>query len=687
MQRFIARSTFGFSAIILVLQAWAACLNPAYGQWEAIQTVERNAPPQVLPSHPGNIFFQGEQVTIPIPESLQGKVARWNLLDDRLQPVELDVKNALKPNGLSFGTLPIGWYRVEFLDADGKLLDFTTAACLAKLAAPVPQDSPVCLDVAVSWLSRDKSDKKKFDADQAEKLVNLASLTGINWIRDRITWREMQSGPGESVESTKYDDMAESQTVNGMKVLQTFHTVPRWARDELNPDRADLRQLYQFCKAMAKRFKGKVHAWEPWNEGNAKNFGGFTIDELCSLQKAAYLGFKAGDPDVTVCWNPFGGITTEHLADGVLRNEAWPYYDVYCIHSYDWPHAFENLWGHARRASAGRPIWVTEADRGMKAAPDSELGDYTHEDAIKKAQLIPQEHARSFFSGAVRHFHFILCDYMEGRQRVQFGLLRHDNTPRPSYVALAAAGRFLAGAECFGRYELVDKQGAKQPDLHVYAFRGQPDGKQQDVLIAWSEKEVDWPGRGKQTVDWKLPSEVQVKAVYDYLGRPLGETVPSQLTSSPIYLVLPPGEASKLPLRTVASEAIRKFPEPSPVVLQLQIPNEPLTPRNSRTNPWTQEQTRVFKPGEKTKCVVVATNFSDVPVSGVLRLEEVPEGWEFSEVQWNVKLKPMAKAELDLSITRPTAQPECEPWITLRGDFGPAGTSVLSFEASSQPKQ
>ena len=36
----------------------------------------------------------------------------------------------------------------------------------------------------------------------------------------------------------------------------------------------------------------------PWNEANIDHFGGHTIDEMCSLQKAAYLGFKSRDPGV-----------------------------------------------------------------------------------------------------------------------------------------------------------------------------------------------------------------------------------------------------------------------------------------------------------------------------------------------------------------------------------------------------
>ena len=192
---------------------------------------------------------------------------------------------------------------------------------------------------------------------------------------------------------------------------------------------------------MARRFRGSVRAWEPWNEGNAHNFGGHAIDEMCAYQKACYLGFKAGDPTVTVGWNPIGGINTSGLVRGILDNETWPYYDTYNIHSYDWPHAFDGLWESARRAACGRPIWVTEADRGMKAQADSD--DFSPEFARRKAEYMAQSYACSLYAGASRHFHFILGHYME--QSIQFGLLRKDLTPRPSYVALAALGRFLAG--------------------------------------------------------------------------------------------------------------------------------------------------------------------------------------------------------------------------------------------------
>ena len=100
------------------------------------------------------------------------------------------------------------------------------------------------------------------------------------------------------VAETTYDSAANIQHRYGLKILQVFHDTPRWAvalPGATGRFPSDLRHVYHFAKAMSQRFQGRVQAWEPWNEANVTTFGGHTIDELCSYQKAAYLGFKAGD--------------------------------------------------------------------------------------------------------------------------------------------------------------------------------------------------------------------------------------------------------------------------------------------------------------------------------------------------------------------------------------------------------
>ena len=656
------------SAAGVVLAAAANAEEPTVtesARWATVHHVARSIP-EPSPRHDGNVFLQGDEVVIPIPEDV-GEAHHWRVLDDTLAEIRRGAVDGR--TDVSLGEVPIGWYRIEFLDSEGRCIAFTTAAVLARLAAPIPQDSPVCVDVALSWLGGE-------GRAEWEDFARLAALAGVNWVRDRIHWREVQTGPTEFISNTKYDAGAEIQMRHGLKVLQVFHTTPAWALDPASdPDRprTDLRHLYAFCKAMAGRFRGRVQAWEPWNEGNAGNFGGRTIDEMCAHQKAAYLGFKAGDPGLTVCWNPIGGINTPAQAKGILANETWPYYDVYSIHSYDWPHAYESLWQHARAAACGRPIWVTECDRGMKADTASPCGDFTHEFALRKAELMAQSYARSLFSGATRHFHFILGYYMEGDNTVQFGLLRRDATPRPSYVALAALGRFLAGARCLGRWELEG-----QADAHVYAFRAQPDGRDRDVLVAWTEKQADWPGRGVHTLDWALPPGLAVEAVFDYLGRPLGADVPDPLKPAAVFIVMAAGEADKLPLRLVRLDAYREG-TPSPVVLQFDAPG---CPPVIRREAWTQEPERVFEPGSETDCVLVAYNLGGQPVAGGLSIEGQPKGWRFTPDRWDMHIEPFKRQQMKLRLTAPAQPVSDDSWITIRGAFGEAGRPVLAFRVS-----
>lgn len=617
--------------------------------------------PRPLEAHPGNVFVDGEEVRVPVPEEAVGQVAHWRVLDD--QRAEVASGAARDASHVEVGALPVGWYRVEFLDAAGEPVAHTTAAVLATLKAPVPEDSPICVDVAMSWLEE--------DAAKREALARLAALAGVNGVRDRVHWREIQTGPDTFVDRTKYDDAAALQAAEGLKILQVFHTTPTWAHDPASdPDRprTDLRHLYAFCRHLAERFEGRVQAWEPWNEGNAHNFGGRTMDELCTHQKAAYLGFKAGDPGLTVAWNPLGGANTARQAEEILRNETWPYYDVYSIHSYDWAHAYEALWRNAREASAGRPIWVTECDRGMKAMPDSPWADFEHNDAILKAEFIVQSYASSLFAGASRHYHFILGHYVESNNRIQFGLLRKDHTPRPSYVALAAMGRLLAGGQCLGRWAIPDA-----PEANVVAFRAQPDGEVRDVLVAWAEKEVGWPGRGKRELAWTLPPGAVVETTFDYLGRPLGDQAPDRLTSSPVFIVLEADEAEKLALRPPPRMAFREG-LPSPIVLQLDTPGvRPMMHKRA----WTEEPERVLE--KDTDCVVSVYNFGKDAVSGTLTVEISPEGWRMEANRWDIQLGPMGREDLSLRLLAPERQTEEDTWITIRGDFGTADKPVLAF--------
>lgn len=626
--------------------------------------------PAPLEGHPGNIFLAGEKVQVPAAAFLEAGATQWRLLDDRrneLRKVELSAGE----NGgrIDLGTPGVGWYRLEFNVTNSSSPAWTTLAILPRLKAPVPLDSPVCLDTASAWFARDNVPKQK-------QFANLAALAGANWVRDRLRWRDLQPDPGAlKPPPTTYDTSAREFTEAGLQVLQVFHDTPPWAaegRDATGRFAPDLRHIYDFARALGERFKSTVPAWEPWNEANITVFGGHSVDEMCSWQKAAWLGFKAADTNVIVGWNVTTTLPTVAQTRGLQLNRTWPYYDTYNIHTYEWPHIYPAIWKPAREAAAGRPMWITEADRGTPHLKNPPWYDQDSELELRKAEWLAQSFATSIFAGAARHFHFILGNYQEGNV-TQFGLLREDLTPRPGYVALAAVGRWLAGAKALGRW-LPGGPAA------MYAFRARPDGEECDVLVAWAEIEAEWKDRGKASVPWPFAMDLPVRSITDYLGRPL-QGIPQNLTSTPVFVALPRGAADALPLERAPDTGKWQPGETTPVVLQAAWPRKAL--RKVQDIEWSEAHVPHVKEGETLGLTVHAYNFAENGAGGTLRVLSKPEGWTVTLKEVQFLVTSHGRATLSGEV-RPSGTIR-DDWVVLEADCGDKGRPVLAFRVQVIP--
>ena len=608
-----------------------------------------------LPEHPGHVYLEGERVSLPLPPSFKNAV-RWEVRDVTDGVVTGGVQTA-DAGWVEAGVLPLGWYRISGSDASGKVCAWTTAAVLRKLVAPVSEDSPVCIDTANAWFTRTESPEG--DLKMMAAFANLTALAGVNGARDRLTWGEIEPSQGTFAEKTRYDDSARILRGEGLQVLQVFHGTPGWARtpgleqgDGGGRYPRDLRDQYRFCKAMGARFKGVIQAWEPWNEANIPVFGGHVIDEMCSLQKASYLGFKAAGPSVTVCWNVFAGSGTALHTQGVLANGCWPYFDTYNIHSYSGVESYLSEFEPARQAACGKPLWISEC--GVPVPWSAEHGDLSDNEDVRQARFVPKSFAATLFAGVAQHYFFILGNYSEGK--IQFGLLRHDLTPRRGYLALAATGRLLAGARPLGR--LTD--GA----LRAYAFRARPDGAERDVLVAWADT-----GSAPAT----FAKELRVEAASDGYGRPLAGGIPSELGEAPVFIVLPVGEAGKLKLE----KPLCVSPAPhaacvSPVVMQTLFPQQDAN---------LALQGYQVKAGVEQAVSVAVYNFHGEPVNGKLRVASLPAGWRVTLPEGSLGLRPMERQVLSAKVLIPAAGRDAifgAP-VVLSGDFGPAGEALLSF--------
>ncbi len=639
--------------------------------------------PQPLETHPGIIYLEGKTIKIAPPEAaITNRAVNFQILDiyGRVHPhPDLSLPpNSIKDENHRRDKLTVvwpeqdpGWYRIEYLNEKQEVVAWTSAAVLARLKAPTPLDSPICLDTALAWFARNSPSNQQIHA-------NLAALAGANWTRDRLNWREVETAPGEFAPRGNYDEAATIQQKAGLQVLQVFHNTPKWAAGEAGNTShmaADLRTIYRFAKELGKRFDGTVQAWEPWNEGNIKDFGGQTMDELCSWQKAAWLGFQASAHKPVVGWNVLAAIPTWQQTEGVIYNEAYPYFDTYNIHTYDWAHGYKDYWGPARVAAGGKPLWITEADRGAKHIQNAPWNDLPLELELRKAEYIGQSFASALAAGADRFFQFVLGNYSEA-SGVQFGLLRQDYTPRPAYVAFAAAGRFLAGAKHLGTWRPAT-------NVQAVAFQAWPDGVESDVLVAWAEAEADWDARGKATAKLPWPAALKAQEVYDFVGVPVGVEEVAKVTSAPRYIVLPRGHASVLPLEPPVRRAPERANVASPLVLQA------IFPASARAfvedKPWSGAFAYEFKPGEKTSFTLAAYNFSTASAALSASVEILPAGWTLSQTNWKWQIDSIGRATATVEIScAENATPD--GWIILRGHGEKQPAAALALRVKSKSK-
>jgi hypothetical protein len=601
------------------------------------------AHPAVLPpGQVGTVFAAGTPVRIPLPVSAAPLLVRLSDYDDRV------VKERKCRKQADFGKLPPGYYEAEI---EGAATRIPIVVVPPRPAAP----SRISTDAALSWCA--PQERWKATAD-------LLALAGVSWARDRITWGEVEPERGR-FDWHHYDITADLQTERGINVYQVFHMCPAWARADHVSNRVpdDLRDGYEFGREAARHYHGRVKVWEVWNEADIPDFSNDPASEYAALLKAAYLGFKAGDPSVKVTQTSIAleaGRFTDDLAD----NGAADYYDIYNWHIYDDPLTFPTRIGghHAsmkRGGATGRPMWLTET--GVAAPPID--GRISRSDQHRQADFIPKAAAMSLAYGTERFFFFLFTHYIENGR--EFGLFDEATHPYPGYAALATAVR------AFGKGDYLGRIDAGRPDVHLHLFDSGPG----ETLVAWTNKDDAQatlplaPGSGARTgIRRAVALDVtgyRCKRLSEHAG-----VATLQVGPSPIYLLLPHGTLQPLPPRPRQPETHPSSSSPlHGVVVRLTAPTAEVKKRSVEAFLLPQN-------GPLTLTIEVY-NFGDRPVTGTVEIK-APQGWTLDRTTIPLTdLQPLDRIQQTLSLTAPAGPVEDRIRAELRDSAGNSSTPAL----------
>ena len=215
-------------------------------------------------------------------------------------------------------------------------------------------------------------------------------------------WSQIELEPGVY----KWDNLEgilENAEAKGMKdILMVLGTTPEWNAktvgdaDYPQPGAAsapkDLKAWDAWVTEVATRYKGRITAYQIWNEANLKNFWNGTPEEMADLTKRAYDIIKKIDPSALVVsaspstrlTGPFDKFFPAYLS--ALAAKGWPV-DVVAVHTYPSADGDPSARGavlqkvkddlSAAGAPADLPLWDTELNYGLAGPGDLPKVDIT----------------------------------------------------------------------------------------------------------------------------------------------------------------------------------------------------------------------------------------------------------------------------------------------------------------------
>jgi hypothetical protein len=172
-------------------------------------------------------------------------------------------------------------------------------------ATPVPP-TPTPGALAVNTFGYGLQSHMIGDVDHDATVKAMKEL-GFQWLKQQIEWEKFEIAKGQ-YNWAEIDRLVDTCDRNGIYLLLSVVKAPDWARGP-NPDTsvegppANAQDFADFVGAMAARYRGRVQAYEIWNEQNLHyEWGNEQIDagRYVQLLAVAYEAIRAADPQAFV---------------------------------------------------------------------------------------------------------------------------------------------------------------------------------------------------------------------------------------------------------------------------------------------------------------------------------------------------------------------------------------------------
>lgn|GEM_PF-186909 len=132
------------------------------------------------------------------------------------------------------------------------------------------------------------------------RIFSMVNDLQFSWIKQQVEWKETESPKGV-YHWDELDRVVNAAQAKNLKVMLSVVKAPHWSNNNVQGFPRDPKDMGDFMKAMALRYKGRVQAYEIFNEHNLQGESGeVNPGRYVEILKAAYLGVKSQDASAVV---------------------------------------------------------------------------------------------------------------------------------------------------------------------------------------------------------------------------------------------------------------------------------------------------------------------------------------------------------------------------------------------------
>lgn len=165
------------------------------------------------------------------------------------------------------------------------------------------------------FLDREVEDWKR------DRTVRMASEAGIVWAKQEFSWEEIEKRKNQ-FDWDKYDQIVATFEKYNMQIIARVDRPPAWAHKDNSIPQAppdDFNDYGDFIDAFVRRYQGRIHYIQVWNEPNIfPEWGNRPVDPAAYVQllRIAYTRAKAVDPYIRILSAPLAITLGEAWAPG-----------------------------------------------------------------------------------------------------------------------------------------------------------------------------------------------------------------------------------------------------------------------------------------------------------------------------------------------------------------------------------